>query len=886
MKKISKNRIKRMLSVSLAIATISAMSVPVMAAKEKDITEIYVATNGSDSGTGSIGSPFATLDKARDYLRELKKSGSIGADGAVVYLRAGQYGRSESFELTEEDSGTETQPITYRSYPGEKVIIHGGVNIDSSKFKPVSDSDAIARIDNDDIIGNVYQASFDELGIDEMPEVSLRGSYSYYFADIANHFGKAPTKPAADPEIFIDGEPMSLARYPNEGNMAVAKIIHSETVGEDWRGTSEQERDYSKVPYFEIVPDDTSRIERWKTAEDAVLWGKWGYLWADQSVPLKSVDTDQKSITALWGTMYEMSLERPFYIYNLLEELDAPGEIYFDREDGMVYMYPHDGKIGKNTEITLSLLTDALIEMNNTEYITIKDLILGNTRGKTVDIIDGKYNTIDGCEISNTGGRAIEVSVDKLSGKNATAQYNGIKNCHVHDVEGGIFVNGGSGEYLIPAYNYIENCDVHDFSRFTKTYMVGMQIYGCGNRISYSELHGGEHSSLGYVGQYHTIEYNEFYKLANNADDMGALYNGRYFISRGNRVMYNYFHDLTSDYGLVHGVYEDDGQSGDTIFGNVFENVTGYGVHLTGRDSTVMNNIFIDVGHAAVLMDFRQSDPNGEGISARHAINNLLTSPFVKSEIWREHFPELEGAEEDVYEQFHKNNVISNNLLYNTPPVSLHSSLPQKWGVAENNWSTESDPGFYDIKNRNYLLKPDAKVFEEIPGFEPIPFTRMGRYNERAMERIKSGIALSISEPRAFVNGELRMIEEETGAMPFIENDRTFVPLRFLCESLGGEVDFNDETRDILIKVGETELKMNLDSNIAQVNGTDVELENKPKVVNGRTYVPLRAVSELTGKQVFWDDSGFIAVSDTENLFDSEVDKQLIDYISGKITVY
>ena len=45
-------------------------------------------------------------------------------------------------------------------------------------------------------------------------------------------------------------------------------------------------------------------------------------------------------------------------------------------------------------------------------------------------------------------------------------------------------------------------------------------------------------------------------------------------------------------------------------------------------------------------------------------------------------------------------------------------------------------------------------------------------------------------------------------------------------------------------------------------------------------------VSELTGKQVFWDDRGFIAVSDTENLFDSTVDSQLIDYITGKITVY
>jgi len=882
-----KNIIKRFISAGVTFAMFSSMNAPVMAAKEKDITEIYVATNGSDNGTGSIDSPFATLDKARNYIRELKKNGSLGTDGAVVYLREGQYGRSESFLLTSEDSGTESAPITYRSYPGEKVIIHGGVNVDTSKFKPISDADAIARIDNQDAVKNIYQASFDELGIEQVPEMVLRGSFSYYWPDLFKYYNHEPQKPAPAPEMFMDGKPLEIARYPNTGNMKVAKILHTETMTRDvWGDTAKETPDFSKAPYFEIVPDDTSRIERWQTAEDAILWGKWGYLWADQSVPLKSVDKEQKSITSLWGSLYNMQVEREFYIYNLIEELDAPGEIYFDRNKEMVYMYPYGGKFAKDTELTLSLLTDSLIKTDETEYITFKDLIIGNTRGIAVEISGGEHNTIDGCEISYTGDKAVNIGVGKYSGKDAKAQYNGIKNSHVHDVEGGVFVNGGSTEYLIPAYNYIENCDVHDFARFTKTYLVGMQLYGCGNRISYSELHGGLHSSLGYTGQYQTIEYNEFYDLANDIDDMGALYNGRYFISRGNRVIYNYFHDLTSERGIVHGVYEDDGQSGDTVFGNVFENVTGYGVHLTGRESTVMNNVFINVGKSAVLMDFRQSDPNGAGISAGHAIANLLNSPFVKSEIWREHFPELEGAEEDVYEQFHRGNVISNNLLYNTPPVSTHSSLPQTWGVAENNWSTTADPGFYDVKNRNYLLKPDAKVFKEIPGFEPIPFTRMGRYGERAMERIKSGIALSISEPRAFVDGELKMIEEATGAMPFIEEGRTYVPLRFLCEALGGEVEYDDETKDITIKVDSTELNMNPDTNIAKVNGEEVELEVKPMIVNGRTYVPLRAVSELTGKQVFWDDRGFIAVSDTENLFDSTVDSQLIDYISGKITVY
>lgn len=65
-----------------------------------------------------------------------------------------------------------------------------------------------------------------------------------------------------------------------------------------------------------------------------------------------------------------------------------------------------------------------------------------------------------------------------------------------------------------------------------------------------------------------------------------------------------------------------------------------------------------------------------------------------------------------------------------TEPVNLlggeHASVK-----SINNWLTDQDPGFVDITNGNFSLKPDALVFKMIPGFEPIPFEKMGRIRKK-----------------------------------------------------------------------------------------------------------------------------------------------------------
>lgn len=81
---------------------------------------LYVAPDGSDDNNGSIDAPFASLEKARDTIRQYRKEGRIPQGGMTVYLREGVYYPTQTFTLSEEDSGTAEKPITYAAYPEKR----------------------------------------------------------------------------------------------------------------------------------------------------------------------------------------------------------------------------------------------------------------------------------------------------------------------------------------------------------------------------------------------------------------------------------------------------------------------------------------------------------------------------------------------------------------------------------------------------------------------------------------------------------------------------------------------------------------------------------------------------------------------------------------------
>lgn len=105
--------------------------------------------------------------------------------------------------------------------------------------------------------------------------------------------------------------------------------------------------------------------------------------------------------------------------------------------------------------------------------------------------------------------------------------------------------------------------------------------------------------------------------------------------------------------------------------------------------------------------------------------------------------------------------------------------------------------------------------------------------------------------------------------------DRTVVPVRFIAESLGAEVKWDEATETVTIIKGSDTLKIVLGEQKIDKNGQEIKIDVTAFEENGRTLLPLRAIAEAFDKQVFWDDRGLILIGDTP--VDAEKDKALID---------
>lgn len=103
-------------------------------------------------------------------------------------------------------------------------------------------------------------------------------------------------------------------------------------------------------------------------------------------------------------------------------------------------------------------------------------------------------------------------------------------------------------------------------------------------------------------------------------------------------------------------------------------------------------------------------------------------------------------------------------------------------------------------------------------------------------------------------------------AKPCIENGRTFVPVRFIATALGAAVDWNSSTNTAVIQKGDKEILLKLGDSKATVNGEEAILDVKPFIRNSRTFVPLRFISETLGTTVDWfGDSRMVVINGTDN---------------------
>ncbi|MGB9792421.1 MAG: stalk domain-containing protein, partial [Thermacetogeniaceae bacterium] len=100
-----------------------------------------------------------------------------------------------------------------------------------------------------------------------------------------------------------------------------------------------------------------------------------------------------------------------------------------------------------------------------------------------------------------------------------------------------------------------------------------------------------------------------------------------------------------------------------------------------------------------------------------------------------------------------------------------------------------------------------------------------------------------------YVNGKLL----KTSAEPYIQNDRVLVPFRDIFEALGASVSWDEKTRTVLGVKGDRKVKLTIDRKTAYVNDSPVTMDVAATIKGGRTFVPLRFVGEALGADVQWD---------------------------------
>lgn len=666
--------------------------------------KLYVSKNGSDSNGGTLNKPFATLEKARDAIRVMKSKGSLPAGGVTVVIRGGEYRFTQTLQFDEQDSGTADSPITYQAYDGEKVTFSGGDLLDTSRFQPVSNPEALSRIP-EQARGNVLQLDLKALGIID--------------------YGKLGNNLSVAPELFVNGNAMTLARWPDNGFATINQVVEKadDAAGKGYTFTYNE-----------------NGLHSWKTVDDTWMLGYWGNDWATNDLQIKSLDLSQKRIESYKGTSYAMKDGQRFYFYNILEELDAPGEWYLERSTGLLYLYPPAPLQGM--KLQLSLFDQNLITMNNTSNVVFSDLSMEVSRGNAIDMTGGENNLIRRCEISKMGGYAV-----KING----GQHNGVFGSSIYSMgNGGVSLNGGDAATLTPAGNYADNNDIYNYARIKLTYTSAVEINGVGNRATHNKMHNAPHLAIQFRGNDHVIEYNEIYDVVKETADASAIYSGRSFVWRGNIINYNYIHDIVASNLRVStaAIYLDDYMSGVEMRGNVFYNIGKQAFKLAnGRENIVENNLVIDSGTSIAFMarNYKPGEKN----------YNSLMSKFdqvpYQSEIWSKRYPTLPNILNDE-PLLPKRNVVRNNIFVNSGPIT-GDEQNMELGTFEHNLSfnTKDELGLLNSAKENIQIKDQSKILSSLPEFKPIPFAEMG-IKASGLPPVQSGLSARSIEYQQNVN--------------------------------------------------------------------------------------------------------------------------------------
>lgn len=662
--------------------------------------DFYVSPQGNDAWSGRLAEPnpaktdgpLATLGKAQQAVRALRKVQPDRAQPIVVAIRGGQYFLSEPLRFVPEDSGSEKAPVIYQAYQGERPIISGGVALKGWTV------DAQGRW---------------RLVLDEVKS----GKWSFA-------------------QLFVNDQRRYRPRLPKKGFYTVADQLPPSTQ-EGGRG-----HDRFKFSGEEINPN-------WENRDDIDVIGF--HQWSASRMKIALIDLAEKVVTFKWGTgSYSSWASFPkghrYFLENVKEALSEPGEFYLDRKTGELIYIPKPGEDPNKAEVIAPRLENLVILACDgaaarwVEHIQFHGLTFAHTnwvcpeRGQAfpqaevgldaaISAVGARNIVFDTCGVIHTGTYAVAFGEG--------CRHCRLRNCELVDLgAGGVKIgHAGSaswedasrrprGDEALVSHITVKNCTIAHGGRLHPA-AVGVWIgHSPYNTVEHNDIFDFYYTgvSVGWTWGYadspahhNAVNYNHIYNIGQHVlSDMGGVYT--LGVSPGTTVNHNKIHDVFAfSYGGW-GLYTDEGSTHiEMAYNLVYRTKTGSFHQHYGKENRIHNNILVN--------------------SQEHQVQRTRTEEHI-SFFFERNIVAWDNDSPLLGSNWKDNNFRMDYNLYwhGGKPVVFPGNLTLEQWQKERNQDLHSiiaDPKFLDPAKEDYRLQPDSPALKL--GFEPFNPNEAGR---------------------------------------------------------------------------------------------------------------------------------------------------------------
>ena len=667
----------------------------------------FISPTGNDNWSGKVADvnqdktdgPFATLERARDAVRQLRKA-TIADVPVSIQLRGGTYSLDRTFVLKSEDSGTEASPILYESFPNEKAIISGGK-----------------------IIGNWKK------GKGALWQVKLPGVLAgeWYFR-----------------QLYVNGSRRYRPRYPREG---LFKVVNLPALDKNsWMAQSAPETGELPRRAFKYAPGNIQA--KWYNINDAEV--VVSQFWTETRLKIQKIDDQDRLVLFTGDAFRPLTWSFGYYTDNVFEEIqNEPGTWYLDKQKGLLYYHPLPGEDMTRSEVIapksnlqqLVKLAGDAVHSDFIQYTSFRNLTFSHTPWElpaegiscpqaeitlqAAILADGtSHCSFKGCEFKHIGGWSIEMR----------------KGCRNTGIIGNRFSDIGAGAIKLgepvvcktdieeTRETVISDNFILDSGKGTQG-AAGIWIgQSSNNLISHNDISGSLMwaVSMGWTWSYfplqrsrnNIVEYNYIHELGvGTLGTHGAIY--ALGTSPGTSIRNNYIRNVYSNdhWGAGEGIILDNGCFGIIVENNIVYNAVagGYGSNFNCAGNFIHNNIFMygTKFQLTVYGDQPEGEPQPKGEVFSH---NIV--------VWRKG-PLLIEADWPNFSTLWDGNVYFNETNEPVTFLTKKKYTLEQWkekGLDKN--SVVADPLIVDPEHGDFSLKPESPALKL--GFKPIDISKVG----------------------------------------------------------------------------------------------------------------------------------------------------------------